>query len=63
MLASTCSADWISADRSAFILAFAAFSSAASGMFDISTITATKGSSVWPAVCWGPSSAGAVSSA
>eukprot|EP00959_Pyramimonas_sp_CCMP1952_P156143 3265657-Pyramimonas_sp.AAC.1 len=63
MLASTCSSAWISADRSARILPFAAFSSAVNAIFDISTITVTRGSADWPAFCWGPSSAGTVSSA
>eukprot|EP00959_Pyramimonas_sp_CCMP1952_P211158 4419180-Pyramimonas_sp.AAC.1 len=63
MLEPTCSSAWMSADKSALMLSFAAFSSSASGMFDISTTTVTRGSVDWPAFCWDPSSAVVGSSA
>eukprot|EP00959_Pyramimonas_sp_CCMP1952_P411292 8618428-Pyramimonas_sp.AAC.1 len=45
------------------MLSFAAFSSAVSGMFDISTMTVTRGSADWLAFRWDPSSAVVGSSA
>eukprot|EP00959_Pyramimonas_sp_CCMP1952_P445215 9322158-Pyramimonas_sp.AAC.1 len=57
MLEPTSSSAWISADKSALMLSLAAFSSSVSGMFDIPTMTVTRGSIDWPAFCWDPSSA------
>eukprot|EP00959_Pyramimonas_sp_CCMP1952_P320906 6715775-Pyramimonas_sp.AAC.1 len=59
----TSSSAWISADKSALMLPFAAFISSVSGMLDVSTMTVTRGSEDWPAFCWDPSSAVVGSSA
>eukprot|EP00959_Pyramimonas_sp_CCMP1952_P234878 4907506-Pyramimonas_sp.AAC.1 len=63
MLEPTFSSAWISADKSALMLPFAVFSSSVSGMFDISTMTVTRGSVDWPAFRWDSSSAVVGSSA